>query len=214
MSPFTRRNFLKGIGAAAGSSFFLSTARSYAQIVGANERFRIGVAGLNGRGKSHIGGWLGQPNVELAWLVDVDSTVLGKAIDSVTKKVQGKYTPKGATMCAGRSKTRQLDAISVATPNHWHTMMTIWAAQAGKHVYVEKPASHDIYEGRVADGDRQEDRRSSFSTARRAAATRASPGCTRRSRPGSSASWSSPTVTAASRATPSASSPTAIRRPT
>ena len=150
MSRFTRRTFLKGIAAAAGSSLFLNTARSYGQIAGANERLRIGVVGLNGRGGSHIGGWLGQANVELAWLVDVDSKALDKAIDSVTKKVQGKYTPKGTDDVRKALEDKELDAISVATPNHWHTMMTIWAAQAGKHVYVEKPASHDVYEGRVA----------------------------------------------------------------
>ena len=71
------------------------------------------MAGLNGRGKSHMAGWLGQPNVELAWLVDVDSTVLGKAIDNVTKKVQGKYTPKGAGDVRGPSKTR------ISTPFPW-----------------------------------------------------------------------------------------------
>jgi predicted dehydrogenase len=150
MSSITRRTFLKSTAAVAGSSLLLSTAKSYGQIAGANERFRIGVVGLNGRGKSHIGGWMEQPNVEVAWLIDVDSKVLTKTAQDVTKKAGGKYTPQSADDARKAFEDKNLDAISVATPNHWHSMMTIWAAQAGKHVYVEKPMSHDVYEGRVA----------------------------------------------------------------
>jgi len=150
MSWITRRAFLRSTSAIAGSTLLLNTARSYGQIVGANERFRLAVAGLNGRGGSHISSFMGQPNVEIAWLIDVDSQALAKATASVAKKADGKYTPKGADDVRRALEDKNLDALSVATPNHWHTMMTIWAAQAGKHVYVEKPASHDVYEGRVA----------------------------------------------------------------
>lgn len=148
MPRITRRSFLGG--AAAASSLWLNTARSYGQVAGANERFRIGVCGLHGRGSSHISGYSDLKDVEVAWLVDVDSQVLSRAVAAVTKKVDGKYTPSGTDDVRKALEDKNLDAISIATPNHWHTMMTIWGAQAGKHVYVEKPASHDIREGRVA----------------------------------------------------------------
>ncbi len=121
----------------------------FGKILGANDRLRIAVAGVNGRGQSHIDGWLGQPNVEIAYLIDPDKQVLEKALKKVHEK-------SGSTTCQGLSDVRRaledktLDALSVATPNHWHSLMTIWGAQAGKHVYVEKPMSHDVYEGRVA----------------------------------------------------------------
>lgn len=149
MSLVTRRSLLKG--AAAGSAaLYLSTARSYANIAGANERFRIAVAGLNGRGGNHIDGYAGMNDVEIACLIDPDANVLNRAVRNVEKKVAGKYQPAGVADVRKALEDKSLDALSVATPNHWHSMMTIWGAQAGKHVYVEKPLSHDIYEGRVA----------------------------------------------------------------
>ena len=150
MSRITRRGFLKGTAGAASAALFLNTAKSYGQIAGANDRFRIAVVGLNGRGKNHISEFMKLPNVEVAWLIDPDAKVLAGTTGDVTKKAEGKYTPQGAADVRKALEDKTLDAISVATPNHWHTMMTIWGAQAGKHVYVEKPASHDIYEGRVA----------------------------------------------------------------
>ncbi|EAQ77513.1 probable NADH-dependent dyhydrogenase [Blastopirellula marina DSM 3645] len=119
-------------------------------VLGANDRVRIAVAGLNGRGKAHISGWTGQENVEIACLIDPDEKVLARAIKSVQEKVGGKYKVKGFRDVREALDDPNLDAISIATPNHWHSLMTIWAAQAGKHVYVEKPMSHDVAEGRVA----------------------------------------------------------------
>ncbi len=145
-----RRQFIRSsiAAAAGGSALFHSRAPTYARAIGANNRLRIAVAGLNGRGGSHIGGWLGQDNVEIVSLIDPDENVLRRAVENVNKKQGG--------MCRGFKDVRkaledpELDAISIATPNHWHSLMTIWGAQAGKHVYVEKPMSHDIAEGRVA----------------------------------------------------------------
>lgn len=117
---------------------------------GANDRVRIAVAGLNGRGGSHINGWLGQDNVEIAYLVDPDRRVRTRRAKSVTERVDGKYTPEVIADIREALDDKNLDAISIAAPNHWHSLMTIWGAQAGKHVYVEKPMSHDVLEGRVA----------------------------------------------------------------
>jgi predicted dehydrogenase len=107
------------------------------------------VAGLNGRGNSHIDGWLKEDNVEIAWLIDPDAKVLERALKIVEDKSGGKSKPQGAADVRTALDDKSLNAISVATPNHWHSLITIWGAQAGKHVYVEKPMSHDVAEGRV-----------------------------------------------------------------
>jgi len=148
MSRVTRRRFLEHSAVAAGATLAIPLASG--RVLGANDRLRIAVAGVNGRGAAHIGGWLGQKNVEVACLVDPDRKVLGRRVNDVGNKVKGAYTPQGATDIRRVLEDKDIDAISIATPNHWHALMTIWAAQAGKHVYVEKPMSHDVVEGRVA----------------------------------------------------------------
>ncbi|RZN82593.1 MAG: Gfo/Idh/MocA family oxidoreductase, partial [Verrucomicrobiaceae bacterium] len=146
-----RRHFLKS-SLAAGVAPFISGGIAGAQIIGANNRLRLAVAGLNGRGKSHIDGFLGQKGVEIAYLIDPDKNVLAQRMADLRKKVEGKglpFTTKGVSDVREALADKNLDALSIATPNHWHSLMTIWAAQAGKHVYVEKPMSHDVAEGRI-----------------------------------------------------------------
>lgn len=145
----SRRNFLT-TSAAAGGSLILCGTRASGQVEGANDRLRVAVAGLNGRGKSHLGGWLEQPNVEVAWVIDPDQKVLESTQKMVEGMSNGKSKPRGTADVREALEDKSLDAISVATPNHWHSLITIWAAQAGKHVYVEKPMSHDVGEGRIA----------------------------------------------------------------
>jgi predicted dehydrogenase len=149
MLNMTRRNFLR-TSLVAGSSVLICGTRSTAQVLGANDRVRIAVVGVNGQGNSHINGWLQQSNVELVYLVDPDHRVLNARLEGVAKKVEGRYTCRGVADLRKALEDKDLDAISIATPNHWHSLMTIWGAQAGKHVYVEKPMSHDVVEGRVA----------------------------------------------------------------
>ena len=148
MPETTRRSFLKSSSAAGGSLLLLGT-RASGNIIGANDRVRIGVAGLNGRGASHMNGWMAQDNVEVAYVADPDQIVRGRAVSVVSKKVAGKYAPKGINDIREALDDNFIDAISIATPNHWHSLLTIWGAQAGKNVYVEKPMSHDVGEGRV-----------------------------------------------------------------
>jgi predicted dehydrogenase len=150
MNPLTRRTFLKHSAFAAGSMAFIGGTRSSAKILGANDRLRIAIAGCNGRGGAHIKSWLSQPNVEVAYVIDPDRNVLDRAMATVKKTVGGRYTCKGISDFRRALEDPTVDAISIATPNHWHSLMTITAAQAGKHVYVEKPMSHDVAEGRVA----------------------------------------------------------------
>jgi len=146
MSHISRRSFLHTTSAVAGASLLATGSNVFGKPVGANDRLRIAVAGLNGRGRSHIG----QKNVEIAYLIDPDADVLGRTIADVVKLSDGKSTPKGLSDVREALDDPNLDALSIATPNHWHSLMTIWGAQAGKHVYVEKPMSHDIAEGRIA----------------------------------------------------------------
>ncbi len=107
---------------------------------------RVAVVGINGRGGSHISGFGGMKGVRVAALCDVDRKVL----DSKAAAFEKKYGKKVETYVDIRKllENKDIDAISIATPNHWHSLATIWACQAGKDVYVEKPCSHNVFEGR------------------------------------------------------------------
>ena len=98
MNGLDRRTFLRHASLAAGSTLLLSGTKASGRAIGANNRLRIAVAGLNGRGRNHISGWLGSENVEIAYLADVDERVRASAVESVNKKVNGAYKcPKRET---------------------------------------------------------------------------------------------------------------------
>jgi predicted dehydrogenase len=146
---FIKKSVLGTAGISIGAMGF--SAKSYASIMGANDRFRIAVCGVNGRGKSHIAGFSKQENVEIVYLVDPDSSVLASRVKQLQEQKEGiSNRVTGVVDVRKVLDDKNIDAITCATPNHWHSQMIIWAAQAKKHIYVEKPASHDIYEGRVA----------------------------------------------------------------
>jgi len=126
-----------GLGAFGGISFFAHPER----VFGANDRVRVAVCGLHGRGKDHLDGFSRVPNVEIAALCDVDENVLRKRLGEVGGK------PQAYVDIRKLLEDKSIDAISIATPNHWHSLMSIWACQAGKDVYVEKPCSHNLWEG-------------------------------------------------------------------
>jgi predicted dehydrogenase len=113
---------------------------------GANDRIRVSVLGLNGRGQDHVSEIMKQPNVEIATFCDPDMEILKKR----AKSFEEKYKLKVAVEQDLRKvyDDKNIDAVSLATPNHWHALQVIWACQAGKDVYVEKPATHNIYEGK------------------------------------------------------------------
>jgi len=116
---------------------------------GANDRIRVAVCGVNGRGKSHIEevmGLSGKANVEVAALCDPDMDVLQTRANEFEKDYSKKVVIHQDFRRALEDKT--IDAVTVAVPNHWHALLSIWACQAGKDVYVEKPATHNIAEGR------------------------------------------------------------------
>ena len=141
----TRRGFLKraGVGvAAAGVAPMYVPSRAF----GANDRVVVAVAGIRSRGGSHINGFAGQPDVHLKTLVDVDANLFPERLKEIREKFG--YAPGTVQDMRRVLDDPEIDAISFATPNHWHALGTVWAAQAGKHVYVEKPASHGLWEGR------------------------------------------------------------------
>jgi len=111
-----------------------------------NETVRVAVVGCGGRGNSHMSAWTSIPNVELAGLVDVDNTHSERFVGALQKR--GKTAPPVHTDIRKSLEDKSIDAVSIATPNHWHTLQTIWACQAGKDVYVEKPCSHNVFESR------------------------------------------------------------------
>src|SRR5438128_1608454 len=147
MSLLNRRSFLKTTLAAAATITVAGT-KSSGKVLGANDTIRIGVAGLNGRGGSHVNEFGKMKDVAITYLIDPDTRTFNKRITEV-EKLGGK-TPKTVQDVRLALEDKNLDAISIATPNHWHALMTIWGCQAGKDVYVEKPCSHNVFEGRAA----------------------------------------------------------------
>ena len=148
-----RRDFIKKSifgagGLTIGAMGF--NAKSYAAIVGANERLRVAVCGVNGRGKTHIREFSEHKDSEIVYLVDPDSHVLNERLQGLRDGSTPSNRAKGEKDVRRVLDRKEIDAISVATPNNWHSLMVVWAAQAGKHCYVEKPASHDVKEGRIA----------------------------------------------------------------
>jgi len=148
MSRQTRRTFLKKAAATAGiaSGITIAGTRASGQVVGANDTVRVGVAGINGRGRSHIGAFAGMDGVKVTHLIDPDSRLFPSRTELVKKT--GKNTPKCMQDIREALDDKQLDAVSIATTNHWHSLITVWSCQAGKDVYVEKPCSHNVFEGR------------------------------------------------------------------
>jgi predicted dehydrogenase len=120
--------------------------RATADVAGANEQVTVGVLGLNGRGTDLIGSLDPKLNVNIAYLCDVDKNVIGKAIKKT--EARQKSVPKVVTDFREVLTDKSVDAVIIATPDHWHAPATLHALAAGKHVYVEKPMSHNLVEGR------------------------------------------------------------------
>ena len=147
MLPHNRRDFLKRtVAGSALATFVVSGTKASGRVLGANDRVRIAVAGINGRGQGHLRGFGEMKDVEIAYLVDPDSRLF--ASRSAIVKERAGNTPVCVQDVRRALDDGNLDAVSIVTPNHWHALMGIWACQAGKDVYVEKPCSHNILEGR------------------------------------------------------------------
>ena len=149
-----RREFLEdsmfaAAAAAAGTSGHLLAGESEAPRKSANERLNVAVIGVKGRGGSHIGAFAGRQDTLITHIVDVDSVIGPQRAIEIGKR-QGGMEPQWEEDIRKVLENKSIDIVSIATPNHWHSLMAIWAMQAGKDVYVEKPVSHNVSEGRRA----------------------------------------------------------------
>ena len=149
----TRRTFVKNVAQASAivglggiSSSF--TAKSYSRIPGANDRIRMAMIGTNSRGEALSAIFAKQPNTEVLFICDVEEKARQKGINSVIKT--GATAPTGVNDFRSILSNKDVDAVYIATPDHWHAPATIICASAGKHVYVEKPLSHNPREGELA----------------------------------------------------------------
>ncbi|HEX4342327.1 MAG TPA: Gfo/Idh/MocA family oxidoreductase [Verrucomicrobiae bacterium] len=148
MNKIPRRRFIRNslMAAAAFKAFPLfaqSSVRS--NVMGANGDIRYAIVGLNGRGKTHVESMAKIPGTRLVALCDVDNAVLGKELQ---KQKDAGANVEGHTDFRNLLASKDIDVITFATPHHWHALGAIWATQTGKDVYVEKPASHNVWEGR------------------------------------------------------------------
>jgi predicted dehydrogenase len=142
---FIRNSFLATASLSALPRLGWTAPNPTARVRGANGDIRVAVVGFNGRGRSHIKAYLNLPGVRVVALCDVDQNVLDGG--------KREFADRNLQVEAYRDVRKLLenpdiDAVSIATPNHWHSLCTVWATEAGKDVYVEKPISHNVWEGR------------------------------------------------------------------
>ncbi|NUQ29101.1 MAG: Gfo/Idh/MocA family oxidoreductase, partial [Acidobacteriaceae bacterium] len=141
----TRREFSKLVTTAAAGVAVSSTAKSYARVIGANERVNFGVIGLNSRAYAHLSALTtNKANAAITHVADVDSVILQKFAGETEKSMGA--APKADKDFRKLLESKDVDAITIATPDHWHTPIAILGMQADKHVYVEKPCSHNPHE--------------------------------------------------------------------
>lgn len=143
MKDVSRRTFVKSAASAVAAAQLIGTSKSWAQ---ANDKINVVVVGVHSRGQDHIKGHQESENAQVVALCDVDKNVLAQR----AAEFEQKYGRKVQTYVDMREAfaNKDIDAVSIATPNHWHALATIWACQAGKDVYVEKPGAHNIFESR------------------------------------------------------------------
>ncbi|HYK89864.1 MAG TPA: Gfo/Idh/MocA family oxidoreductase [Acidobacteriota bacterium] len=149
VSDLSRRDFLKtgakttaGVATLGGITFLAHPER----VFGANDRVRVAVCGVHGRGMDHVRGFRHLKNAEVAAICDADENVMGQRLPQIEKL--GIDKPRTFVDIRKLLEDKSIDAISIATPNHWHALMGIWACQAGKDVYIEKPCCHNLWEGK------------------------------------------------------------------
>jgi len=144
--PLPRRQFLDTCALSAAGLIVGSTAKSYSRILGANDRLNFALIGLNSRGYAHLSSLaVNKSAARISHVCDVDSEILKKFADA-TRRETGE-APIAEKDFRRILEQKDVDAITIASPDHWHTPMAFAGLQAGKHVYVEKPCSHNPAEG-------------------------------------------------------------------
>ncbi len=147
MTTITRREFAKNMAAGAAAVATGPYIKTGFAGRSPNDTINVAVMGIRSRGAEHAGSFARLPNVNVAALCDIDERLLSQAAAKV-EKISGRK-PKTEVDIRRALDNRDIDVVSIAAPNHWHALATIWACQAGKDVYVEKPASYNIAEGRM-----------------------------------------------------------------
>ncbi len=146
MSAITRRVFLGSAAAAAATTTLGCRDSTGTAAVSPNQQLRVAVVGLHDRGNDHVDAYAKLPGVEVAALCDVDRNVLEAARARAIEA--GATDPTTIVDYRELLERDDIDAVSIATPNHWHALQAVWACQAGKDVFLEKPVSHNVWEGR------------------------------------------------------------------
>jgi predicted dehydrogenase len=147
-STVTRREFLEGVAVGATGLAVGTTAKSYGRILGSNDRVNFAVIGLNGRGYAHLASLkANKSTARISHVCDVDGSILKKFADVAAREMS--EAPVAEKDFRRILDQKEVDAITIATPDHWHTPMAIAGLQAGKHVYVEKPCSQNPAEGEM-----------------------------------------------------------------
>ena len=148
----SRRNFIKNttIGTTAltiGGVLPGFSARSYSRIIGANDKILVSMMGVNSRGKALASNFARQENCDVAHICDVDSRAITNCMEAIKDKQT--IVPQGFGDFRKSLESKDIDAMVIAAPDHWHAPASLIALQAGKHVYVEKPCSHNPHEGEM-----------------------------------------------------------------
>lgn len=143
MSHLSRRDFLKAAGVTTGAAFLAPSAR----VLGANDDVRVAILGLGGKGSAHTKEFHAMEGVRVVAVCDPDKALVDRRVADFEKQFPGEKVT-GETDFRKVLESKEVDAVVIATCNHWHSLLTIYACQAGKDVYVEKPVSHTIVEGR------------------------------------------------------------------
>ena len=144
----SRRTFLDGLAGTAASAAISSTAKSYAQIMGSNDRLNFAILGLNGRGYAHLSSLKNNAaSARVSHICDVDSTILAKFSTEAQSELG--YAPIAEGDYRKILDSKDVDVVTIALPDHWHAPMAVLGLKAGKHVYVEKPSSHNPREGEL-----------------------------------------------------------------
>src|SRR5437879_1769115 len=164
--PTNRREFFKTSAASLTALSALTVAGAADR---ANEKIVLAVMGVRHRGRDLLHGFSAFDDVEIAYICEVDENVVPAALKSINSRQ--KKMPKVEKDIRKVLEDKQVTAVAIAAPDHWHALATIWACQAGKDVYVEKPISHNLIEGRrMVEAARKHDRVVQVGTQRRSAA--------------------------------------------
>ena len=152
-NEISRRDFASRVGGVAAAAFVAggdlalprSTAASQSgRVLGANDRVVLASIGVRGQGNALKRGFARLPNVEIKTLCDIDANLAAERVNDERLKEVATFKPNFVQDLRRVLDDKDIDAVVIATPNHWHALATIWALQAGKHVYVEKPSTHTV----------------------------------------------------------------------